>query len=269
MRIKADALPVIDKNARLKPSDFSAILQAVPADCVLIGGQAVAWWAERYGIKAVVEGKEQDVTSHDIDFWGTREDLFQIASHLKRRPALPNRYEMTLLVGTIQLEIGGQKTALEILHAVPGLDSANPRRTAVPEEVQAAGGRRKLLVMSPVSLVLAKLHALRHFPQEDRQDLIHLQVSLKASKAFITEVLKQSARLALWNCNRLIEAYCQKPNQKLEQKHGFQILSAVPLESLQRGVQEGGLEDREKLQKFLSIQWPKIAADHQIGPMEP
>ena len=76
MRIETGAIPVSDKDAKLKPSDFLTILRAVPADCVLIGGQAVAWWAERYGIKAVVKGKDQEVTSRDIDFWGTREDLF-------------------------------------------------------------------------------------------------------------------------------------------------------------------------------------------------
>jgi len=268
MRIKTGAIPVPDKDAKLKPGDFSAILLAVPADCVLIGGQAVAWWAERYGIKAFVKGKEQEVTSRDIDFWGTREDLFKIASRLKRRPALPNRYEMTLLVGAIELEAGGWKTALEVLHAVPGLDSANPLSAAVPEELRAAAGRRKLLVMSPVSLVLAKLHALRHFSQEDRQDLVHLRVSLKASRAFITEALKQSARLALWNCNRLIDAHRQKPNRKMEEKHGFQILSAVPVDSIRSEAQQGNPETRERLQKFLSIQWLKVTAATQTGPME-
>ena len=74
MRIKTGAIPVPNKDAQLKPGDFSAVLQAVPTDCVLIGGQAVAWWAGRYGIKTVVEGHDQEVTSKDIDFWGTRQD---------------------------------------------------------------------------------------------------------------------------------------------------------------------------------------------------
>jgi hypothetical protein len=59
-RTKIGAIPVPDKDAELKPGDFSAVLEAVPAECVLIGGQAVAWWAGRYGIKAVVEGREQE-----------------------------------------------------------------------------------------------------------------------------------------------------------------------------------------------------------------
>ena len=84
---------------------------------------------------------------------------------------------------------------MEILHAVPGLDSNNPLTVAVSEEVRAALGKGKLLVMSPVSLVLAKLHALRHFSQDDRQDLVHLRVCLDASTQFIRETLTQHTRL--------------------------------------------------------------------------
>jgi hypothetical protein len=268
MRIKTGASPLPDKDAKLTPGDFSTVLQAVPANCVLIGGQAVAWWAGRYGIKAVVKGQEQEVTSNDIDFWGTHEDLLELASHLQRKPVLPGRHEITLLLGSIALETKGKKTALEVLHHVPGLDSANPLSAAVPAGLPTAGGGREFLVLSPVSLVLAKLHALRHFSQEQRQDLAHLQVSLKASKMFIAEALKQSARLALWNCNRLIDAHRQKPNQKLEQKHGFQILSAVPIDSVRSEARLGKPEDRRRLQRFLSIQWPKIIAAGQMAGSE-
>jgi hypothetical protein len=67
MRTKLAArIPVADKDAKLRPIDFLEVLRIVPEDCVLVGGQAVAWWAERYGIKPVVEGKEQEVTSRDI-----------------------------------------------------------------------------------------------------------------------------------------------------------------------------------------------------------
>ncbi len=40
MRIRAGAIPVPDRSAKLKPVDFSEVLLAVPDDCVLIGGAA-------------------------------------------------------------------------------------------------------------------------------------------------------------------------------------------------------------------------------------
>lgn len=148
---------------------------------------------------------------------------------------------------------------------MPGLDSPNPRATAVSEEVKVATGQGKLLVMSPVSLVLTKLHALRHFPQSNRQDLVHLQVCLKTSKAFIQEVLKQDTRLALWNCNRLIDIRRQKPIRQMEQKYGFRVLNAVPIDSLRTDAEQKPQEDRERLQKFLHIQWPRVTSSSQTA----
>ena len=71
MKLRRVPLPEVNKSGRLKPKYFSEILRAVPYECVLIGGQAVVWWAERYGIKMEVRGKEQDITSRDINFWGS------------------------------------------------------------------------------------------------------------------------------------------------------------------------------------------------------
>jgi hypothetical protein len=259
MKIRAGNIPIPDESAALKPVDFTDVLLVIPEECVLIGGQAVAWWAERYGIKAEVKGQPQEITSRDIDFWGTADDLRAIASRLKNVPVYPHRYEMTLLVGAIALEAGGKKTSLEVLHAVPGLDSPYPQTTAVPEEVVAKTGRGKLLVLSPVSLALTKLHALRHFPQDNRQDLLHLLVCLKASRMFIEEILKQDTRLALWNCNRLIDVQRQKPIQKLEQKYRFKILEAVPINSIRSESEDKHKEGCERLQKFLQVQWPRVA----------
>jgi hypothetical protein len=174
---------------------------------------------------------------------------------------------MTLLVGAIEFTVAGKKTTLEILHAVPGLDSNNPMTAAVPEKIKTTDREQTLLVLSPVSLVLVKLHALRHFPQEDRQDLAHLRVSLAASRAFITEALKQSARLALWNCNRLIDIHRHQPTRQMEQKHGFLILDAIPIESIKAAAQARGNlleEDRTRLQKFVRIQWPRVVGDDSL-----
>lgn len=44
-------LPKPDPEAKFKPGDFEELLRNIPGRCVLIGGQAVAWWAEKYAIK--------------------------------------------------------------------------------------------------------------------------------------------------------------------------------------------------------------------------
>src|ERR1039457_4466387 len=58
------------------PSDFAAVIQHVPEECPLVGGQAVAWWAQEYS------PSDKPVTSCDIDFWGFRDDLTTLARAL-------------------------------------------------------------------------------------------------------------------------------------------------------------------------------------------
>ncbi len=94
-----------------------------------------------------------------------------------------------------------------------------------------------------MSLVLAKLHALRHFDQKERQDERHLQVCLDACRGFIAQLLRQqSARAALWNCERLIEAHQRKPNARLAAQYDFNILAAVPVERIREASGDPALD---------------------------
>src|SRR5258707_9679368 len=76
-----------------RPSDFAEVLVQLPEGCPIVGGQAVVWWAERYRITAA---SHQPLTSEDIDFWGGRADLKQLASKLGIKPIFPHAYEMSV-----------------------------------------------------------------------------------------------------------------------------------------------------------------------------
>ena len=260
MRIRRVPLPKPDPGARFKPGDFDEVLEHLPSTCILIGGQAVAWWAEKYSVKTR-GGDLVDDTSKDIDFWGRHEDLFRIANKLKRTPYLPDKREMTFLVGAIEVNAAGKKTALELLHRVPGLDSDEPNAVALPEALTKSG--KVVLVLTPVSLVLSKLYNLRHFSQEDRHDLMHLKTSVSASRAFISEIVSRDPKFALWNCKRLIRAQQEARNQRLERQHGFRLLSGIPIESIRAASQGQAVppERRLKLQGFLEQQWPRVSGE--------
>ncbi len=53
----------------------------------------------------------------------------------------------------------------------------------------------------------------------------------------------------------------------MEQKHGFRILDAVPIDSIRAEAKQGSQEDRERLQKFLRIQWPRVTSARPPEPM--
>ena len=126
-----------------------------------MGGQAVAWWAAKYGVTVGPGHGPALLTSVDIDFWGGRDDLTELAKGLGRKPIFPSQYEMTVWVGAIELQIQGEKTLAEFLHTIPGLDTNDPDKASVEQEYQAHSVRKIIQVLTPVSLVLVKLHAVR------------------------------------------------------------------------------------------------------------
>lgn len=250
-------------TGRFTPVDFAEILLKVPEGCPVVGGQAVAWWAAKYRIGAGREGQNEPITSVDIDFWGGRDDLHELARRLGRGVVLPHAYEMTVWVGAIPLNVQGQKTVVEFLHTIPGLDTNDPNRASVGQDYDVPSGRRVLQFLSPVSLVLAKLHALRHFDQKERQDELHLRASLAASAAFIAQLLSQKAvREALWNAERLIEAHQLKPYAKLAAKCGFEVLSAVPIKRMKQVCRDESSDasDRKRISNFCNLRWPQVTA---------
>ncbi len=256
--------PMPDRDARFKPEDFAQVIASVPAGCPLIGGQAVAWWAARYG----QTGKAgEGITSADIDFWGARRDLIMVAKALQRRAVFPHEYEMTVWAGAIPLKIHGRNTLVEFLHTVPGLDTNDPAKASVAQQYQANSIKRIISVLSPVSLVIAKLHALRHFKQEEREDELHLRISLEASRRFLVELLEQrEIRQLLWNCERLIATSQLKPYRRLEKERGFAIISAVPIKEIRREAagENQNHENRQRLKNFEEKRWRRLAGKKKL-----
>jgi hypothetical protein len=190
----------------------------------------------------------------------------ELAKRLHHKPIFPHEYEMTVWVGAFEVMIRGKKSVVEFLHTIPGLDTNSPDEACVEQTYPDKSIRKSILVLSPVSLVLTKLHALRHFDQKSRHDEQHLKVSIETSKSFIIELIKgRKAKEALWNCQRLIDCHQLKPTRRLEAQHQFNILDAMPIGAIERESEnpKQPAENREKLAKFCTVQWPRISDDNR------
>lgn len=253
MKKPKTSLPIPDANARLTPSDFGSVLSALPDQCVLIGGQAVAWWALRYGCE-----HSDQIHSRDIDLWGDRESVELIAEGLQVAAYWPHKYEMTVLAGALPIRIGDTVSSIEVLHTVPGLDHADPQVVSVEAvaDVLPNGFR----ILTPVSLLLVKLHGLRHFEQEGRNDLSHVRSCIQTSSRFIAE-MSENPKATLWNCNRILHASTLKPYVKLASTHGFRLLDAIPVEEIEKMSRDESHPGSKVFRGFLENQWPRFSRD--------
>jgi hypothetical protein len=242
----------------LKFEDFEEILAAAGDTLPVIGGQAVAWWADRYladSVEAVTGSKYAG--SVDIDFWADRDEMEGLARKLHVQPRYPHKYEMTALSGICStLSSKGVTLIIEFLHTVPGLDIPDPANASI----QQANRQTKIRVLDPISLLHAKLHALRNFNQEERQDALHLKICHAAIPIFIEEVLARDTSKALFYIERVLKAATRSFNIKVSEGLGLDLLKAIPISAIQNAANNAtSPTDKEKLNNFLSARWKRLS----------
>lgn len=142
---------------RFTLQQFSGIFQVRNSDgipYVLIGGQAVNYWAECYFAKEPELRKHAPFTSGDIDFRGNRDDVQIIAGQLKLPAVFPDKVSMTALAGAIPFQIGKQSSNIEIVRLIPGVSVTTVDAMAVGAELSG----QQIRVLDPISLVLCKVN---------------------------------------------------------------------------------------------------------------
>ena len=153
---------------------------------LLIGGQAVNYWAERYLSREPELQSLQPFTSQDIDFKGNREDVQRIAQQLESSPAYPPKVAMTALAGVIPVQIGDQKSLIEVVRRISGISDS-----AQTPAIEAQWEQKAIRVLDPISLLASKLQLAATVPQEGRQDVAHLKILLPCVRAFLADLLQQ------------------------------------------------------------------------------
>ena len=171
---------------------FSEVLKvrdAAGQPYLLIGGQAVNYWAERYLTTEPQLEPLQPFTSEDIDFKGGSADVQRIARQLELAPGYPPKVQMTALAGVIPFNIGGLKSNIEVVRRIPGVSGSVDSLA-----VQAEWNGKTIRVLDPISLLACKLELVASVSQEKRRDVTHLKILLPCVRAFLNEFLQQVER---------------------------------------------------------------------------
>jgi len=119
---------------------------------VLVGGQAVNYWAERYLSREPALSSLRPFTSEDIDFKGNRNDVERIAEQLASKPGYPAKVAITALAGFVPFQIGDLKSTVEVVRQIPGVSDA-----ANTPAIQAEWEGKTIRVLDPISLLACKL----------------------------------------------------------------------------------------------------------------
>jgi hypothetical protein len=243
---------------------FSEVFKIRDADgqpYILIGGQAVNYWAEHYLSADPQLEKLRPFTSEDIDFKGGHADVQRIARQLELNPSYPPKVAITALSGFIPFQIGDLKSTIEVVRRIPGIsDSADT------PAIQAEWDGKTIRVLDPISLLACKLELAATVSQEKRRDVAHLKILLPCVRAFLGELLQQvelgkiPAKDWLKVANQVLKLTTNNRARKIASKYQINWPEILPLTAIAksqhekiRRFQKQQLEQDYKKSKGISI----------------
>lgn len=238
-------------RARFSLRQFSEVFTIRNPDgipYVLIGGQAVNYWAERYLAAEPELQKLLPFTSEDIDFKGNRDDVQRIAKQLKLVPIYPHKVQMTPLAGAIPFHIGDLKSNIEVVRVIPGVASGSVEALAI----EAEWNGKQIRVLDPISLLYCKLELALTVSQEKRQDAGHLKILVFCVRGFLRELLREVERGGIpakgWlgAANKMLKLTGSSHGRKAAKKFQINWSDILPLEEIADCRNEKIVRFREK-----------------------
>ncbi len=165
------------------PEDFSKYL-ATRTPVLIVGGQAVNLWGLYYH---EVTSDLAPFVSHDVDVYGRRETLREIATLAGLKPQFFPLKPPSNEVGFIQpMDDSKVPLFIEVLRSVNGVNEEELKKNSVIFEVGEQGV--SVRVPSPLSLLKAKLANVDQINQEGVQDVKHVTILFRVLPLYLHDV---------------------------------------------------------------------------------
>jgi hypothetical protein len=180
---------------------------------VLVGGQAVNFWAEHYRARASDLGGGP-FTSADIDFTGTRQAVVTSAERLNGRALLPEAFAPPPSSGVVIFrDDAGFEHTIDFLTTVHGLDDGVHRRS-VPVEILDEHGSStgaRFRVMQPVDCLWSRVHNVTGLPGYDTpHGLAQARATVVCAREFVRDVADSGRVREALRLNERIFELCSK-----------------------------------------------------------
>lgn len=154
-------------------------LKPAHAELVLIGGQALNLWAERYSSSTPELAAVAPFTSKDIDFYGSASQVARCAELLGGTHRLFNVNDRTAAAGVVTTPSGFE---IDLVHA--------PRGVRPDQLALRAVYLSSVRVMHPMHVLESRAANVVHIPRADEHSLKQLRAAVIIAREFIREVLR-------------------------------------------------------------------------------
>jgi hypothetical protein len=226
-----------DDEAPLDAATLDAFLQGMGTDMVLVGGQALAFWMDRYGVMPA-----QAAVSNDGDALGKLERAQRIATDLRAALLAPQAHELTSLVAQIRVPTGlqGKVRNIDVLHmlyTVSGLRKSREFTQAVwreSPEMEWKPGHR-IRVMHPLHVLDSRVQNAVGLLETKGPHVVTQAVwAVDVAREAFRRVLQQPHEgKRLGAMTRQVHNLARsRAGRQILREHGIEVLDAVPIEEI-------------------------------------
>lgn len=240
------------------PADMvRRVLAAAGTDVVLVGGQALAFWMDRYGIEPT--DTSVPAVTRDVDFFthdaAQGRSLHAFAKAIGGQPAFATPEAITALVGSaVAPAEPGRVYNVDLLHSVVGLDRRTLLENAVRVELPALAS--ELRVMHPLDVLQsrnANLHVLAE--KQDAVGQMQLRLAIEVARRYLEETIddiesrkpaaRTGERAVLDAVASVAEYASEDAAKKNAARYGIHLADAIPAWRIRSAA-------------FWSRQWPHL-----------
>lgn len=234
--ISNERSPSIDPSDGLAYVDIKPILSRlgdVTTRIVLVGGQAVNFWADYYSSRVLALAQEY-FTSKDIDFCGDRTAVRLCAERLGGQFRLAGMDDHTPNTGIVTfIDEHGIKRIIDFIDQPYGLRAGDVRKTALPIEVLDEDGNPTgvgFKVMHPVWCMMSRVCNTMGLPgYATSHALKQLRASVLCAREFLLDLVEGEEYRAVIKLNERIFKFCHDsdPGLRVKSAHGIDPFDAV------------------------------------------
>jgi hypothetical protein len=255
---KWESEPTMEKLTPETLREIFLALQSAGLEAVVVGGQAINLWAYQYYERLPELQAFLPFASEDLDFYGGKVEAIICSETLQGKVVLNKDFDPSPNAGVVIVNRFSRNLRIDFLASVYGLNDAEINETAITFIGQENLAGVQLKVLHPVLCLEGKLRSLRRLPQQGRQDLKHVQMSLIFLREFLKDlIINNDPRLGLNLVERVLDSALREDGLSVWYRHNLCIESAIPLDIMQD-------LNNDKWQKFCLIRLPQLREQIRI-----
>ncbi len=236
-----------DAEAPLDVEDVRKILTICSPAGLLVGGQALAFWADYLQVERP-ENLVSGVTA-DADFIGDAALASTLGKRLGWQIWIPALDDSTPQTGKVTHRTeSGEVKQVDFLSGVAGLTTKDLARRAIEVDIPDIG---RLRVIHPVDVLDSRIQNLHLLPEKrNAAGIAQARLALGVARAFIArEVATRGERVGLKLLERIAEMATDIAAVRVFLLYGIDPLEAVPLEQFRTTT------------ALHKVRWPQIVAE--------